>query len=84
MSTTKEEIRGWLERASEQGSTHLFVVCDTYDWDDYPVFKTLGAEQARLEHANYSANHEMQKVMEVYRVDQDWDDQLRQHRAFNY
>lgn len=80
--TGKSDIRGWLERGKEQGATHLFVVCDTFDWDDYPVFKNCTPEQAKEEAGRYP--REMQKLMEVYRLDQDWDAQLDQRRAFNY
>lgn len=80
--TTKAEIRSWLERGKEKGATHMFVVCDTFDWDDYPVFKNCTPDTAREEASRYPYN--MQKLMEVYRINQDWDAQLGERRAFNY
>jgi len=83
--TTQSEIRGWLERGKEQGASHMLVVCDTFDWDDYPVYRAnADPEKLRKEVASYPVVNSMQKVMEVYRLDQDWDAQLKQHRAFNY
>lgn len=81
--TTKTEIRAWLERAKEQGASHMFVVCDTFDWEDYPKFHAFeSAEKARAEAERYPRG--MNKLMEVYRLDMDWDDQLRASRSFNY
>lgn len=78
--TTKADIRRWLEQGKGQGATHMVVLCDTYDWSDYPVYVTSETE-AR---ATIAAPGEMQKVMEVYRLDMDWDAQLNERRAFNY
>ncbi len=80
--TTQAQIRSWLERGKGQGATHMFVVCDTFDWDDYPVYKNMSTDDAVVEAGLYPRN--MQKLMEVYRIDEDWDDQLAQHRAFNF
>lgn len=80
--TTKSEIRDWLERGREQGATHMLVVCDTFDWGDYPVYKTGTPEQVKDAAEKYPKD--MQKLMEVYRLDADFDTQLGQHRCFNY
>ena len=37
MAATLQGIREWLERA-EPEHTHMIVMCDTFDHDDYPVF----------------------------------------------
>ena len=40
--TTQSEIRKWLsERTSN--ATHMLVVCDTFDWSDFPVFVYEGS-----------------------------------------
>ena len=75
-----ENIRSWLVCGKAQGASHLVVVCDTFDWSDYPVFVTSVQEARKL--ANNPG--EMQKVMEVYNLDLDWDAQLAERRAFNY
>jgi len=38
MATTKEDIQRWLDYGKESGATHVIVVCDTFDWEDYPVY----------------------------------------------
>jgi len=37
MSTSREQISKWFDRAKEHGATHMLVVCDTFDWEDYSV-----------------------------------------------
>ena len=39
MTTRQADIRDWLKRAPD-GATHMLVVCDMFDWSDYPVFVT--------------------------------------------
>jgi hypothetical protein len=82
MGTTKADIREWLERGREKGATHVIVVCDTFDWDDYPVF--VQPDQDAREVATSYDRRNMQKLMEVYRLDMDWDAQLNASRSFNY
>jgi hypothetical protein len=68
------EIRGWFEAAKKRGSTHMIVVCDTYDHEDYPlgVYDTIrgDADCLRQYHAHQGVN--MQRVMEVYDISLGW------------
>lgn len=82
MATTKTEIRGWLQRGKDKGTTHVIVVCDTFDWSDYPVFVMPGDDARKKADENNGPN--MTKLMEVYKIDMDWDAQLGEHRAFHY
>ena len=82
MSTQKDDIRRWLERGKEEKSTHLIVVCDTWDHEDYPVF--VSPEENVYEVVNGYNGKDMQRVMEVYNLSMDWDEQLNQIRSFNY
>lgn len=81
MAATKSDIREWLERA-DKDATHMIVVCDTYDWDDYPVY-VYRHENVRVKEAEYNAKS-MQRVMEVYNLALSIEEQLNQHRCFNY
>jgi hypothetical protein len=63
MSTTKSDIREWLEEAKEDTS-HMIVVCDTYDYDDYPVYVSK-SENLKDKIASYNFKN-MQKIMEIY------------------
>lgn len=82
MPTTREEIKGWFKRAKDNGATHLIVVCDTFDYEDYPV-EVKPDEDVRKVEAQYNGPN-MQKVMEVYNLSMDMDKQLGQFRSFNY
>ncbi|QQR76930.1 hypothetical protein IPJ63_01560 [Candidatus Nomurabacteria bacterium] len=82
MATTKNEIREWFLRGIEQGATHLVVVCDTFDHDDYPVFVESNENVKEVE-SEYNGKN-MQKVMEVYNLSKDMESQLNEFRAFNY
>ena len=82
MPTTQQEIRQWLERGKAKGASHMLVVCDTFDWSDYPVF-VMPHENAR-DRADENNGPNMTKLMEVYKIGDDWDEQLGQYRCFNY
>lgn len=82
MGTSKKTIHEWIERGKKENATHLIIVCDTYDFDDYPVFVQNGEDPREIE-SKYS-NKNMQRVMEVYNLNKDIDTQLNSHRSFNY
>ena len=80
--TTSEDISLWFDHGRNQKATHLIVVCDTYDHEDYPVY-VKSTEDVRQVFAHYSGPN-MQKVMEVYNLSKDKETQLRQSRSFNF
>lgn len=82
MGTTKEDIKGWIKRGQDQGATHMIVVCDTFDWEDYPVY-VMPAENAHEKYSQYNGPN-MQKVMEVYNLSKDINKQVNQPRAFEF
>jgi len=78
---TKTDIERWLKEAPKN-ATHMVVVCDTFDYEDYPVYVTEGQDVHRVKSA-YSGN--MQRVMEVYNLKKNIKEQLSQTgRVFNY
>lgn len=82
MAATKEDIEGWIKQGQAEGATHLIVVCDTFDYDDYPVFVMPG-QDARKEYESRNGKN-MQRVMEVYNLSKDIEDQLKQYRAMEF
>lgn len=82
MPTTRDDIRGWLQRGKDKGASHVLVVCDTFDWSDYPVFVMPGEDARKRADENNGPN--MTKLMEVYKLDMDWDAQIGERRAFHY
>ena len=77
--TTRNEIAGWFDRGVQQGASHLVVVVDTFDYEDYPVF-CMNVQEARDRVAKPG---DMQRVMEVYKLSMDKESQLNEHRAYN-
>lgn len=79
MAATKEFIRNWLQRTTKEYS-HMLVVCDTFDYEDYPVFVNKN-EDVNNKIKYYSGN--MQRVVEVYNLSINLESQLEAHRVWN-
>ena len=70
MSTSVNDIREWL-KGTKPKHTHMLIVCDTFDYEDYPVFtKNIQKAMKKYHHKD------MQKVMEVYNLSIDLEKQL--------
>ncbi|MFA5987212.1 MAG: hypothetical protein WC797_00990 [Candidatus Paceibacterota bacterium] len=82
MATTQNMIREWFIRGKKMHATHLIVVCDTFEWEDYPVFVTKKQNVHEVYTEHNGSN--MQKVMEVYNLSMDMEKQLAEHRAFHF
>lgn len=82
MRTTKATIARWLNQAKKDGATHLIVVCDTFDHEDYPV-SVMPGKDVREVYAKYNGKN-MQRVMEVYSLSMDLDAQLNEFRALHF
>lgn len=62
--TTAAMLAHWFDEGVEDGATHMIVVCDTFDHDDYPVF-VMPSEDVSEKDREYREKS-MQRVMEVY------------------
>ena len=82
MATSQEDIKRWLETAKEKGATHVVVVCDTFDWSNYPVYVMPGRDARAIADANNGPN--MTMLMEVYNMAIPIAEQMAQRRAFNF
>jgi hypothetical protein len=82
MATTKEDIKEWFKRGKKQKATHLIVVCDTFDHEDYPVY-VKKKEDIHEKCGKYDGKN-MQRVMEVYNLNKPMQPQLDEQRSFNY
>ena len=77
MAATRQDIEGWFDRGVAQKARHMIVVCDSFDYDDYPVFTTTDDECLQ----RYKNPGEMQRVMEVYDLRADKAEQMNERRA---
>lgn len=75
MSTTIEDLKEWYERGKLEDATHMIVMCDTFDWSDYPVYVHKG--QSVDKEISKRRGESMQKIMEVYSFKKPFDKQNR-------
>lgn len=80
MTTSKDDIKGWFDRGIAQNKDFMIIVCDTFNYEDYPVYCSFTAFNAQY---NAHSGKNMQRIMEVYDLSMDRDKQLAENRAFN-
>ena len=86
MGTSIQQISDWFDRGVRNGATHMLVVCDTFDHEDYPIYVFPGEyahEKATLGYG-YPGEKNMQRVMECYDLNRDKEEQLAVGRVFNF
>lgn len=69
MAATRKDVDEWIHQAKKQKCSYIISVCDTYDWDDYPVY-CKDREEVVEESANYNRVN-MQKINEIIRINDD-------------
>lgn len=72
--TSQADLSRWFDEGVARGATHMIVVCDTYDWTDYPVYVSGGDPQIVF-NANNGPN--MTKAMECYALWKPKDAQIK-------
>jgi hypothetical protein len=75
--TSKQDIAAWFDEGVSKGASHMLVICDTFDHEDYPVFVNTASECLQ----KYKSPGEMQRVMEVYDLQAHKEQQLSERRA---
>jgi hypothetical protein len=84
MAATRNDILTWLtsprylKALGTPNSRYCLIICDTFDWEDYPVYVDT-AEQA-VEHVKNLQS--MEKLMEVYDLKGDIDKQMNLKRCY--
>lgn len=79
MAATKEDIIHWFKHGKDDGATHMIVVCDTFNYNDFPRYVFPGEDVHEK-----AKPGEMERIMEVYSLTLDMDYQLAEPRAFHY
>lgn len=83
MAASREDISRWFDTAKKQGATHLVVACDTFEWEDYPIYVMPGQNVHEIV-APLKRRENMQSLMEVYNLNLDKAVQMNEHRSYNY
>jgi len=81
MAANEDQIRAWVNRGIKTGATHVIIVCDHWDYDDFPVYVDKG-ESVQERVAYYNGNN-MCSVMEIYNLSMDIEEQMNEFRAWN-
>lgn len=74
---TREDLEEFIELWEESGSRYMVIICDTFDYEDYPVFCDAEECQEKIDNPGT-----MQRVMEVYDNQVDLDIQREEDRAW--
>ena len=80
MAASLKDIAGWFQDGLDKKAAYMIVVCDTFDYDDYPVYTNAGDEFW----IKYDAvkTQQMTRIMEVYDLAKPWTQQS-QGRVWN-
>lgn len=81
MAASKNQIREWVDRGIETGATHVIIVYDSWDYEDFPVYVDKG--QSVEKRMSYYDGNNMCSVMEVYNLSMDIDTQMNEFRAWH-
>ena len=82
MTANWQDIERWLGRAKQEKATHMLVICDTFDYEDYPVYISE-VEDVREAYESYRKKS-MQKVIEVYNMSMNVYEQLNENPVWNF
>jgi hypothetical protein len=58
-----DDIKTWIAEGKETKADFLIVVCDTFSWENYPVYASI--KTVKNEIAAHNGKN-MQTIMEVY------------------
>lgn len=75
-----EDIKNLLLKGDKNKYSHLVIVCDTWDYEDYPIFVNYDKDIYDVIN-EHSKN--MEKVMGVYNYNLDLESQLDETRAYH-
>lgn len=78
--TSSREIKIWFESGVSYKQKYMIVATDTFDWSNYPIY-TMSIEETKKEYEKIM-NASMSKVMEIYDLSADMNEQLNQKRAW--
>lgn len=78
---SREDIKRYLEKGKKNGSKYMLMVCDTFDYEDYPVY--VEENEKLVDVINKYDGKNMQKILEIYNLEIDIDKQLNKDRCSN-
>jgi hypothetical protein len=76
----KKDIIEWWANGLNLGFTHMMVICDTNEREDYPVY----TNEPKKERHEIELDPQMRKIIEVYSYKLNFITQLNERRAIHY
>ena len=81
MAASRQDIKRWLIEGKEENQRFVIVVCDTFDYGDYPVY-CKDVQEAKESYKKHNGVH-MQRIMEIYDLEIPIDEQLKETKAWH-
>jgi len=69
MAATREDVNRWIEKAKKEGFEYILSVCDTFEYEDYPVY-FASLDELLIGYSKYD-NNGMQKINEIIHLSED-------------
>ena len=69
MAASRIDVTRWIETAKELKCKYILSVCDTFEYDDYPVYCFYKATLL-IEHSKHDGVN-MQTINEIIRINAD-------------
>ena len=70
MAATRQDVDKWIKRAIEKECKFIISVCDTFDYEDYPIY--IKTEPELIEkYEEYKYNKNMQRINEIIKINDD-------------
>lgn len=66
MAATFEDVERWKKTARQQKARYVISVCDTFDYDDYPVYVGPEEDLEKIKKKYNGVN--MQRINEVIEI----------------
>jgi len=82
MAATRADISEWFDKAKKNGCCHLMVVCDQFDYEDFPVYVDK-PEDVAVKMREYHKERGVYNVMEVYDLTLNKEEQMNEFRAWH-
>ena len=69
MAATRQDVDRWIQTAKKDGMKYIISVCDTFDYDDYPVF-CKDEEELSVKRVKYDGTN-MQRINEIIKIEEE-------------
>ncbi len=70
MGTSRQDLTRWFDQGVAQKASHMIVVCDTFDYEDFPVYVDKVSNFYDV-YNKYTNGQNMARIMEVYDLNKD-------------